>query len=225
MKVLVVEDDASIVETISLAFQMRWPEAKLVSTHLGEMAQKLVESEAPDIVILDLGLPDINGFDVLRLIRQVSSVPIMILTVRSAETDIVKGLEWGADDYMVKPFRQVELLARLRALTRRHSPSKATAPFACRSLRFNPSTRQLFYGNRETSLTATEGKILHHLMVNPGHIVTHSSLAEAVWGEDYDGAINSLRVHIRRLRQKIEVNPDRPEVIRTKSGVGYFLAK
>ncbi|MFC1860183.1 response regulator transcription factor [Chloroflexota bacterium] len=111
MKVLIIEDDPEIVEVISLAFQIRWPEVKLVSTNLGEKGVELVESESPDVVILDLGLPDISGYDVLKEIRAFSTVPILILTVRGEETDVVRGLEWGADDYMVKPFRQLELLS------------------------------------------------------------------------------------------------------------------
>ncbi len=225
MKVLLIEDDENIVETISLALQMRWPQAKLVSTHLGERGIELVESETPDIVILDLGLPDISGFEVLKRVRLFSSLPIIILTVKSEEADIVKGLEWGADDYMVKPFRQLELLARLKTLTRRQGVPGATTQLVCGPLRFDPSTRELFYADREISLTSTEGHILHHLMKNAGHVVTHSSLAEAVWGENYEGATNSLRVHIRRLREKLEADPAHPKFIRTKAGVGYYLAK
>ena len=225
MKVLLIEDDPNIIETISLALQIRWPEAKLASTHLGEQGIQLLESEAPDILILDLGLPDISGFEVLKRIRLLSSIPILILTVKAEEADIIKGLEWRADDYMIKPFRQLELLARLKTLTRRQILPGATAPLACGPLRFDPSTRELLHGDKEINLTATEAHILHHLMKNAGHVVTHSSLAEAAWGEDYDGATNSLRVHIRRLREKLEVDPSRPKLIRTKSGIGYFLAK
>lgn len=223
MKVLLIEDDDNIVETISLALRMRWPEAKLISTHLGGRGADFVESEFPDVVILDLGLPDVSGFDVLKRIRTFSSVPIIILTVKAEESDIVKGLEWGADDYMIKPFRQLELLARLKSLTRRQSPPGTASPLVCGPLRFDPVTRELFYGDKEISITSTEGHILHHLMRNAGHVVTHSSLAEAVWGEIYDGAINSLRVHIRRLREKLEVDPNHPVLVRTKAGVGYFL--
>src|SRR4030042_1995566 len=132
MKVLVIEDDREIVDAISLAFQIRWPEAKLISTRLGQKGVELVESESPDIVILDLGLPDINGFEVLQAIRLFSQVPTIILTVRSDEADIVKGLEWGADDYITKPFRQLEFLARVKALIRRQSPTDR------KSTRLNP---------------------------------------------------------------------------------------
>lgn len=225
MKVLIIEDDREIVEVVSLAFKIRWPEVKLVSTHLGERGVELVESENPDVIILDLGLVDISGFEVLQQVRLFSAVPILILTVRSDEADIVKGLEWGADDYMVKPFRQLELLSRIRALTRRASPAAKETLLVCGQLRFDPSTRQLFYGDREIGLTRSEASILQHLMRNAGQVVTYSSLAEAVWGEDYPDATESLRVYIRRLREKLETEPGRPQIILTKTGVGYSLVK
>jgi two-component system response regulator VicR len=224
MKVLIIEDDKEIVDAISLAFQIRWPEAKVVSTRLGKKGVELVESEAPDIVILDLGLPDINGFEVLRQIRLFSSVPIIILTVRAEETDIVKGLEWGADDYIVKPFRQLELLARVRALIRRRTPAEEET-LVVGPLRLEATTGQLLHNSQEIALTITESRLLSHLMRNAGHVVTHSSLAEAVWGNDYPGATDSLKVHIRRLREKIEADPSHPQLILTKSGVGYFLVR
>jgi two-component system KDP operon response regulator KdpE len=225
MKVLIVEDDRDIVETISLALQIRWPEATLVSTHLGEKGIELVESEAPDIVILDLGLPDISGFEVLKQVRLFSSVPVVILTVRAEEADVVKGLEWGADDYVAKPFSQLELLARIQAQIRGQTRFREEQPLVCGPLRFDPSTRQLRYGEKEVGLTRTEGHILHHLMKNAGRVVTYASLSEEVWGTDYPGAADSLKVHIRRLREKVEDNPSHPRLILTKSGVGYLLAR
>jgi len=225
MKVLIIEDDPEIIEVMSLAFQIRWPKVELVSSHLGEMGVKMAESENPDIVILDLGLPDISGFDVLKEIRTFSSVPILILTVRGEEADVVRGLEWGADDYMTKPFRQLELMSRIRALTRRADPSDRETPLVYGELSYDPSTRQLSYGQREIGLTRTEGYILHHLMKNAGQVSTYSSLAEAVWGDDYPGATESLRVYIRRLREKVEADPENPQIILTNSGIGYSLAK
>jgi len=225
MKVLIIEDDQEIVEAISLAFQIRWPEAKLVSTQFGEKGVELIESENPDVVILDLGLTDISGFEVLKQVRFFSAVPIIILTVRSDEADIVKGLEWGADDYMVKPFRQMELLARIKALTRRPSRFVEETPLVCGQLHFDPATRQLFYGEKEISLTPNEGHILHALIENAGRPVTHPELAEAVWGDDYPDAADNLKVHIRRLREKLEADPSHPQLILTKAGIGYILAK
>lgn len=225
MKILIIEDDQQIVEAITLAFQIRWPEARLISTQQGEKGIDLVESEKPDIVILDLGLPDINGYDVLKQIRTFSDIPILILTARTEESDIVKGLEWGADDYMIKPFRQLELLSRIRALTRRRSNADVETPLVIGKINFNPSTGQLIYKDKEISLTPTEGRILHHLMRNAGQVVTHSSLADAVWGEDYPGAVDSLKVYIRRLREKLEVEPQQPQLILTKAGIGYLMVK
>ncbi|KKL07304.1 hypothetical protein LCGC14_2587370 [marine sediment metagenome] len=225
MKVLIIEKDRGTVEDISLAFQIRWPEARVVSTHLGEKGIEMVETESPDIAILELDLPDISGFEVLKGVRLFSNVPLVILTVRAEEADIIKGLEWGADDYVVKPFRQLELLARVNALMRRQSPPGEEPPLRCGPLYFDPSTRQLTNGEREVDLTRTEGEILHHLMKNAGHVATHSRLAEAVWGEDYPGIADSLKVHIRRLREKIEADPSRPQFILTRAGIGYSLAK
>ncbi len=224
MKVLIIEDDKEIVDAITLAFQIRWPEAKVVATRLGRKGVELVESEAPDIVILDLGLPDISGFEVLNQTRLFSRVPIIILTVRSEESDVVKGLEWGADDYIVKPFRQLELLARVKALIRRQAPAEEEN-LASGPLHLETSSGVAHVAGREVALTITESRILAHLMRNAGHVVTHSSLAEAVWGNDYPGAADSLKVHIRRLREKIEENPSKPKFVLTRAGIGYFLAK
>lgn len=224
MKVLLIEDDKEIIDAISLAFRIRWPEADVVSTRLGQKGYELVESESPDIVILDLGLPDISGFEVLRQIRLFSKVPTIILTVRSDEADVVKGLEWGADDYIIKPFRQLEFLARVKALIRRQAPSEEES-LVYGPLHLDTTARQLYYGGKEINLTVTENHILSHLMTSAGRIVTHSSLAEAVWGDDYPGSADSLKVHIRRLREKIEEDPSHPTLILTRTGVGYFLAK
>ncbi|HEY51408.1 MAG TPA: response regulator transcription factor [Dehalococcoidia bacterium] len=225
MRILIIEDDQSIVEAISLALQIIWPDAGLLSTHLGEKGIELLQSENPDVIILDLGLPDISGFEVLKRIRLFSEVPILILTVRSDEADIVKGLEWGADDYVIKPFRQMELLSRIKLVTRRRGAFIEGTPLVCGQLQLDPSSGQLFYGEREINLTPTEGSIMHHLMKNAGRVVTHSGLAEAVYGVDYPDAADSLRVHIRRLRTKLESDPGDPKMILTRAGVGYLLAK
>jgi two-component system KDP operon response regulator KdpE len=224
-KVLIIEDDDAIVNFVRLAFKMRWPEADLFSARLGEEGLDLIESEKPDLVILDLGLPDMDGFEVLRQIRLFSSVPVVILTVSSDEADMVRGLELGADDYIVKPFRQLELLARLKAQLRRQIPPDEEAPIVCGPLRLDPSTFELTYGGKQISLTLIEGRIMRYLMQNAGHVVTHSRLGEVIWGEDYPGAIDSLRVYIRHLREKLESDPSNPRLILTKVGIGYFLAK
>jgi two-component system KDP operon response regulator KdpE len=225
MKVLVIENDQGIVEAISLAFQIRWPEAKLISTHLGEAGIALVETEKPDAVILDLGLDDISGFDVLKQIRLFSSVPVLILTVRTDEIDVVKGLEWGADDYVVKPFRQFELLSRIKALTRRQGQITTETPLVCGNIRLDPATGQLFLNEKEVNLTPTEVAIISHLIKNVGRVVTHASLTESVWSDNHPDAANSLKVYIRRLRKKLETDPGHPRIILTKTGVGYQMAR
>ena len=224
MKLLIIEDEGDIVEAISLAFGIRWPEAQVISTPSGKTGIDLVESEAPDIIILDLGLPDISGFDVLRQIRLFSQVPLIILTVRSEEADIIKGLELGADDYIIKPFRQLELLARIKAQTRRQDQPEEKS-ITSGPLHLDIVTGQLYHNNRQIDLTVTETLILGHLMRNAGHVVTHSSMAEVVWGDDYPCVTDSLKVHIRRLREKIEDNPSSPKLIMTKPGIGYFLSR
>lgn len=210
MKVLVIEDDKTIIDSISLIFQLSWPETKLISTPLGQKGIELAEVEKPDVVILDLGLPDISGYEVLKQIRLFSAVPIIILTVRAEEVDIVRRLEGGADDYIVKPFRQLELLFRIRSVTRRQERLVQEKPLEFGQLYFNPSTWQLFVGEREISVTRTEGSIFYHLLQNAGKVVIHSDLAEVVWGVDYPDAADCLRVHIRRLRVKIEEDPRQP---------------
>ncbi len=225
MKALMIEDDQEIVEFVSLAFKVGSPEVELLSTNIGEEGIELVEKESPDIVILDLGLPDIDGFEVLKQIRLFSTVPIIILTVRGEEPDIVRGLEWGADEYVVKPFGQMELLARVKTLLKRQHSTTEEPPFYHGPICFYPSTGQLIMAGEDVSLTRTESLILQHLIRNTGRVVTHSSLAETLWGEDYPGSTDAIRVYIRRLRGKLETDPGRPQLILTKAGVGYSITK
>lgn len=224
MKILIIEDDFQIIEAIKLAFKLRWADAEVISATQGENGIKTTKTDKPDIIILDLGLPDISGFEVLKRIRQFSNIPILILTVMAEESDKVRGLEWGADDYVTKPFKQLELLARVRALLRRQAPLNE-GQITCGMLRYKPDTFQFFNGTIEINLTRTEGIIIKHLMKNYGQVVTHSSLAEAIWGTDYPDSAQSLKVYIRRVRQKLEQDPSTPRLILTKPGIGYYLAK
>jgi DNA-binding response OmpR family regulator len=224
VKALIIEDDREIVESVKMAFAVGWPEGEVVAAHLGRKGVEMAESEWPDVVIIDLGLPDISGYEVLRRVRAFSSVPIIILTVRGDEESIVRGLESGADDYVVKPCGQLELLARIRARLRDRGGRKGM-PVSFGALRFDPQTWQLRNGKAEMSVTAIEGLIIQELLRNGERVSTHARLTEAVWGADYPGSIDSLRVHIRRLREKIEEEPSRPRIIMTKAGVGYFLSR
>ena len=223
MKALIIEDDSRIVEVISLSFKIRWPEAKLISTNSGEQGISLTEKESPDVIILDLGLPDITGFEVLKAIRLFSSIPVIILSVLGEEENVVKGLELGADEYIVKPFRQLELLARVQAMVRRTGLQQELAPIVVGPVHFGSSMGVIRYRGKEISLTRTEGLIMYYLMKNAGKVVTYSSFADILWGRDAEGTTESLRVHIKRLREKLEKDPSKPEIILTRTGIGYFL--
>ncbi len=225
LKVLIIEDDREILELLSVCFELNWPDVTIVETDLGKKGIELVKSEKPGIVILDLGLPDTNGFDVLKEIRSFSDVPLLILTIQGEEEDVVKGLEWGADDYMVKPFRNYEFLSRVRAITRRTPEVTGIEMITVSSFRYNPVTRQLFQGDEGIPLTPTESTILYLLMKNAGQVVNYNSLAEAIWGNDYPDAVDSLRVYIRRLREKLESDPDNPSLILNKTRIGYMMVK
>jgi len=225
MKILIIEDDHVIVEVVSIALQIRWPKAELVTTDLGQQGVELVRTEAPNVVILDLGLPDIDGFEVLKQIRIFSMVPIIIMTVRGDETDIVKGLEWGADEYIVKPVRQLELIARINALLRRQQIQPYETHLGYGPLYFQYATNKVLIGKREIKLTTTESHILYHLMINAEKVVSTQTLAASIWGVDYPDAADSIRVYIRRLREKIEDNPNQPLLIHTESKLGYILKK
>jgi two-component system, OmpR family, response regulator VicR len=221
MEVLVIEDDEDVVDAISISFQIGWPGVELISTAEGKAGVELAESKTPNIIILDLGLPDISGFDVLRQIRRFSNVPIIILTAVAEEDDMIKGLEWGADDYVTKPFRKMELLARVKAILRRQNSSPEESPLSCGSLRYDPPSRKFFQNDREIVLTVTESNILYQLMKKCNHVINYMDLAEMVWGDDYPGSGNSLKVHIRHLRKKIESDPSRPQIIINRPGIGY----
>jgi len=224
MKVLMIEDDAQIVDSVAWAFRMRWPDVEFSSTDSGESGVTQARETRPDLVILDLGLPDISGFEVLKHIRLFATMPIIILTARKEEFDIVKALEAGADDYLVKPFRQMELLSRIKALLRRSASPAPESTLSVGDLKLSPATGVLHHQNKEIPLTRTEEIIVNKLMQSAGGVVTYAALAEALWNDYYPDCVAALRVYIRQLRQKIEADVDNPKVILNKHGVGYMLA-
>jgi len=224
-KALIIEDNDEVIDAISLAFKIRWPQVVTILTGRGEEGIELENREQPDVVILDLGLPDMSSFEVLKQIRFSSTVPVIILTVRGEEADIVKGLELGADEYIVKPFKQLELMSRVKAVTRRQSAFEEDNPIVCGQFYLNPSERTIICGERQLRLTRTENILLSQLMRNAGRVVTHTMLAEGLWGNDYPDAAASLKVHIQRLRRKIEPDPNHPRFIMTSYGLGYLFAK
>ena len=224
MKVMIIEDNAEIVEYISIAFDIGWPGTELIKTSEGVKAIELIGSRSPDVVILDLGLPDVSGFDVLKNIRLFSDVPVIIATVRDSEADIVKGLDFGADEYIVKPFGQLELLARVKAVLRnRKGYSGLLDIITLGPLRFDPVCNDLACGTKSIHLTHTEGLILHLLMINAGKPVSFSEIADRIWGGSYPNASDTLRVYIRRLRAKIEKEPQCANLIQSRPGIGYFI--
>jgi DNA-binding response OmpR family regulator len=225
MKILIIEDDAGIVETMSMIIKIRWPDCNILSTPQGKPGIELIEVEDPDLIFLDLGLPDISGFDVLKQARIFTNTPIIVVTVHSEQADIVRALEMGADDYLVKPFEHLELLARTQAVIRRSHSEVEDVPITIGNLHFGPSFSKLTYEGKDITLTNTEGLLLYHLMKNAGSVLDHTTLAEKIWGDYYPGAVNNIRVIIKHLRNKLEKNPDKPQLIMTKIGTGYYFKK
>jgi DNA-binding response OmpR family regulator len=225
VKVLIIDDDKEILDSLKMMFNMCWPEIEIMTTRLGEEGIKIVEKSSPDEVILDLGLPDIDGFEVLKRIREVSDVPVLILTIRSDEADVVRGLGLGADDYLVKPFRHMELIARLKVIMRKQNIPIGTTNFTKGPMRLDLSKQLLFINDKQVVLTKSETTILLELIRKVDKVVTYNELATSLWGKSYQGSEEAIRVYIKRLREKLNDDPDNPKYIFTKSGQGYFLNK
>jgi len=224
MNVLVVEDNAEVVEAISLCFELRWPGTTVHAISRGEEALDSVRNELPDVVVLDLVLPGIDGFEVLRELRKQYNVPVLILSVRGEEMDKVKGLELGADDYIVKPFSPAELLSRVKAVLRRTHMMELNSdekPFVSNHLKVNFTTREVIRGDTLVKLTPTEYNLLCQLVKNEGRVLTHHLLLEKVWGSGYTDAVEYLRKYIQRLREKLEEEPENPKMLISERGLGY----
>ena len=225
MDILVVEDDSDVAEFISIAFEMAWPGANNKQAHLGRQALELAEKENFNLVVLDLNLPDLEGYDVLTSIRPRTSAPVIIATVRSSEAEIVKGLEYGADDYIVKPFGQLELVARARAVLRRSQEFNIYVPVIRGPVRLEPGRGELVYGHKRIHVTRTESLILSLLLQSPGQLVTYSQLEEVIWGEPgaCPNSSDAIRVYVSRLRNKIGKDYQCKINIRAHAGAGYIL--
>ncbi len=224
MKVLIVEDAPEIIESISLCFELRWPGVKVVSTAEGGKGITMAETESPDVIILDLGLPDMDGFEVLKEVRSFSNMPIIIVTVRGDEMDRVRGLELGADDYITKPFSHMELLARIKAVLRRTIMPELKADeksFYSPRLTIDFATRTVTVNDHPVRLTTTEYSLLHYLVLNEGAVLTHRALLRKVWGEEYTDSPEYLKVYIQRLRNKLEEDPSNPQLLISERGLGY----
>jgi len=218
-RVLVVEDDAAIADVLRRVLRQEGHEVR--SAEDGLEALELAESFVPDLVILDLGLPKLDGVEVCRRLRAESDAPILILTARTDTDDRVEGLDSGADDYLVKPFERKELLARMRALLRRRPP-RGTASLAVADLRLNPDTREVYRGDRPVELTNREFELLEYMMRNQRLVVSRERLLEEVWGYDPMAMTNTIDVFISNLRRKLEAGGE-PRVLHTKRGAGYVI--
>jgi DNA-binding response OmpR family regulator len=228
VRILVVDDEPDVVEVIELTFSLQWAGSEVIAAADGESALKVFQAEQPDVVVLDVGLPGMSGFEVCRRLRAISDVPILMLTVRGEEMERLKGLELGADDYIVKPFSPLELVARTRAVLRRSQ----AAPLAVSSriivdgeLTLDLDNREVILRGQSAKLTPTEGRILSQLVANAGRVVTQKTLLARVWGWESDDDMLMLKVHIARLRQKLDDDAHNPRYIFTERGLGYRFVK
>lgn len=228
MKVLVVDDDARLVESVGLGLSLHWREVEVLSAANGERALDLVEKERPSLVLLDIGLPGRDGYEVLKEIRLFSDVPVIMLTARDDALDKVKGLELGADDYVTKPFNHLELLARMKAVLRRldmPAPVTRAPSFVAKDLEVDFAAGEARLHGARLALTPIEYKLLYHLVRNAGHVLPHGTLLAKVWGREYVDEVDYVRVYMRRLRDKLGDDAENPRYIRTERGLGYrFLA-
>ncbi|HZJ29765.1 MAG TPA: response regulator transcription factor [Solirubrobacterales bacterium] len=218
-RVLIVEDDAEIADVLRRSLRNEGHEVSAAPD--GEQALANAEQFRPDLVILDLGLPGMDGIEVCRRLRDGGDVPILILTARTETEDRVIGLDTGADDYLVKPFERQELLARIRALLRRRPP-RGSASLIAGDLRLNPDSREVHRGDREIELTSREFELLEYLLRNQGLVVSREQLLDQVWGYDPTAATNTIDVFISNLRRKLEEGGE-GRLLHTKRGAGYMI--
>ncbi|CAB4561436.1 MAG: response regulator [Actinobacteria bacterium] len=220
-KILLVEDEKSLSEPLSYLLRREGYEVQVVDNGLA--AVSAVEATPPDLMLLDLMLPGLPGTEVCREVRQRSSLPIIMLTAKDSEVDIVVGLELGADDYVTKPYSSRELLARIRAVLRRRAedPHASQSILEYHGIVLDSDRHQLVVRGTPVSLPLKEFELLELLMLNAGRVLTRGQIIDRVWGSDYFGDTKTLDVHIKRLRSKIEDNPSEPTIILTVRGLGY----
>lgn len=221
-RVLVVEDDPQLVRALKINLHARKFEAEEAGT--GADALRLAAARTPDVILLDLGLPDMDGIDVIKSVRGWSRVPILVLSARHTSEEKVRALDAGADDYVTKPFSMAELLARLRAATRRESapaPADRAAVVTTEDFTLDLAAKKARRGERTVRLTPTEWHLLEILVTHPGHLVSQRTLLLEVWGPTYTENTNYLRVYMAQLRRKLEPDPSRPRYLITEPGMGY----
>lgn len=223
-KVLVVDDEKLIVKGIRFSLEQDGMEVDCA--YDGEEALQMIKNKEYDIILLDVMLPKLTGFEVCQQVREFSGVPIVMLTAKGEDMDKILGLEYGADDYITKPFNILEVKARIKAIIRRTSPKVKEAVKVIESgdMKLDCEGRRVYVAGREINLTAKEFELLELLVINANKVYSRENLLKLVWGNDYPGDVRTVDVHIRRLREKIELNPSEPKYVHTKWGVGYYFA-
>ena len=222
-KVLVVDDEKLIVKGIRYSLEQDGME--VFCAYDGEEALELVKEQDFDIILLDVMLPKLTGFEVCQQIREFSTVPIIMLTAKGEDMDKILGLDYGADDYMTKPFNILEVKARIKAIWRRLAkPDKREeeSMLIAKDMKLDREGRRVYIEEREINLTAKEFDMLELLVLNPNKVYSREKLLKLIWGEDYPGDVRTVDVHIRRLREKVEKRPSDPQYVHTKWGVGYY---
>jgi DNA-binding response OmpR family regulator len=228
VKILVVDDDPQILDALTVGIQLQWQDSEVIAASDGEKGLAAFYEHDPEFVVLDVSMPRQNGFEVLREIRRVSDVPVIMLTARGEEMDQVRGLELGADDYVVKPFGHLALLARMKAVLRRAElpqPAQALPDFVAGDLAVNFQNHDVTVGGESVKLTPVEYKLLYHLVRNAGRLMPHAALLDRVWGADYGATTDHLKVYVSRLRAKLEPDPNGPHYISTERGLGYRFVR
>jgi DNA-binding response OmpR family regulator len=228
MKFLIVDDDKAIVEAVTIGLQFQWQDADVHSAPDGERGLRMFFDVAPDVTLLDVNMPGMSGFELLQRIREVSDAPVLMLTARGDEMSKVRGLELGADDYLVKPFSHLELFARIKAILRRSelpSPVSAAPSFVSGDIALNFDSRELTVKGQPVKLTPTEYKLLYQLVRNAGRVLPFDTLLSKVWGDEYRGDMDYLKTYISRLRKKLGDDSENPHYILTERSVGYRFAR
>jgi DNA-binding response OmpR family regulator len=223
VNILLIDDEQRLLDALAVAFRFRWPDADILTATDAETGLGLALARAPDLVVLDVGLPDRSGFDVLADLRRASDVPVIMLTAARDEMDHVRGLELGADDYLAKPVGSMALLAHIRAVLRRAQPLAdpgQTAGLTVGDLRLHELRREVMVSGQRVRLTALEFRLLHCLMRNAGHVVNRSTLIRRVWGDEDGATDHDLSVVVGRVRAKI-ASAGAPQAILTERGIGY----
>lgn len=225
-RILVVDDEKLIVKGIKFSLEQEGME--IDAAYDGEEAYNLARTNSYSLILLDVMLPKIDGLEVCRMIREFSDVPIIMVTAKGEDIDKIMGLEYGADDYITKPFNILELKARIKAILRRSvRPAAKQEPksniIKARDMEIDLESRRCFINGREKNLTAKEFDLLELLVKNPGKVYSRENLLNTIWGYGYPGDARAVDVHVRRLREKIEMTPSEPQYIHTKWGVGYYF--